>query len=176
MTITPPTAVKTSPIQFTAPEKKRLAEAATELARLDALLASVVAIKDVLDSAQDDFAAGRISIREALGLLAASGDSARRADIEGKLRRPVKAAIRQTVADVADLVTKSALHHADQLASKAAALERVERAQLDDLGIGQDDFRPSDLLAGLREQHSRAKATAAVVPARDGLNRLLADI
>lgn len=176
MTITPPTSIKTEPFKFTKPEQDRLADAAAELARLDGLLDKVVHIKSVLDAAAADFASGKITISEAVGLLGASGDSTARAELEGKLRRPVKAAIKNTVAAVADLVDKARHHHVSELASKAATLEKSERATAADFGVDADDFQPSDLLLGLREQHRRATADAMQPAGRESLNGLLATL
>ena len=171
---TPPTSIKTSPIKFTAPEKQRLSAAKDELQRLDGLLGEIVEIKSVVDHAAEDFAAGKITIREAVGLLDAAGDSARRAELESKLRRPVKIAIKATVAAVADLVDKSRLHHVSELARMAGDLEKGERAALEPLGMSQEDFEPSLILRGIQEQWRRAKGDAAQPPARDALNRVLA--
>ena len=169
----PPTSIKTSAYKFSKPEQDRLSAAAAELARLDGLLGDIVRIKDVIDSAGEDFAAGRISIRETIGLIAAAGDSAARAELEGKLRRPIKAALKATVASVADLVDKSRNHHVAELESKAKQIESSERGAIDGLGIGQEDFTASLLLLGIQEQWRRAKADALQPPARDALNRVL---
>ena len=171
---TPPTSIKTAPFKFTKPEQDRLSAAAAELARLDGLLGDIVKIKAVIDSAAEDYAAGKISTREAIGLLGASGDSLKRAEIEGKLRKPLKAALRNTVASVADLIDKSRNHHAAELARMAGDLEKGERAALEPLGMIQEDFEPSLILRGIQEQWRRAKGDAAQPPARDALNRVLA--
>jgi hypothetical protein len=171
---TPPTSIKTAPYKFTAPEKQRLSDAAAELARLDGLLEDLVRIKTVIDGAADDFASGKITTREAIGLLGCSGDSHKRAEIERKLRQPLKAALRATVGSVADLIDKARQHHVGELESKARELESNERGILDGLGVDQEDFQPSALLLGIREQWKRAKADAGQPPARDALNRLLA--
>ena len=170
---TPPTSIKTAPFKFTAPEKQRLSAAKDELQRLDGLLGEIVEIKTVIDRAAEDFAAGKITIREAVGLLDAAGDSAARAELEGKLRRPIKAALKATVAAVADLVDKSRNHHVAELESKAKQIESSERGAIDGLGIGQEDFTASLLLLGIQEQWRRAKADALQPPARDALNRVL---
>lgn len=171
---TPPTSIKTAPFKFTKPEQDRLSAASDELARLDGLLGDIVRIKSVIDTAAEDYAAGKITTREAIGLLGASGDSLKRAEIESKLRKPLKAALRNTVASVSDLIDKSRNHHVSELARMAGELEKGERATLEPLGMSQEDFEPSLILLGIREQWRRAKADSAQPPARDSLNRVLA--
>ena len=170
---TQPTSIKTAPFKFTAPEKQRLSAAKDELQRLDGLLGEIVEIKTVIDRAAEDFAAGKITTREAIGLLGASGDSLKRAEIESKLRKPLKAALRNTVATVSDLIDKSRNHHVSELARMAGELEKGERATLEPLGMSQEDFEPSLILRGIQEQWRRAKADSAQPPARDALNRVL---
>jgi hypothetical protein len=162
MTTISPTNVKTEPYKFTANEKQRLTEAHTEIERLDAALVEACNIRPALQEAASDFAAGLISIREAIGLLAAGNDSSKRAEIEATLRRPLKARIRATVASVSDLIEKARQHHVSELAAKASGLEKSERSQAGEFGVASDDFQPSDLLQGIREQHKRAMVPSPV--------------
>ena len=170
-TSTPQITAKTATVKFNPAEKARIQDAAAELTRLDGLLEQVIDLKAAIADAGSKFVAGEISIIEICGLVCA--DSTDRHELQQALKPHVKNAMRDTVAGVGDLIEKARQFHIDELAAKCSNLEKLERATLTDLGINQDEYQPSAILAGLREQHRRTLAHGKNTVSRAELNLLI---
>jgi hypothetical protein len=168
---TPQITAKTATVKFAPAEKERLKIAAAELTRLDSLLEQVIDLKAAIADAGSRFVAGEISIIEICGLVCA--DSTDRHELQQALKPHVKNAMRNTVGSVGDLIEKARQFHIDELAAKASNLEKLERATLTDLGINQDEYQPSSILAGLREQHRRTLTHGKNTVSRAELNILI---
>ncbi|MFC7335751.1 hypothetical protein ACFQY0_01075 [Haloferula chungangensis] len=141
-----------------AADKKRITDAITELARLDGILAEITDLREFLDSAGARFAAGELTMAEAVSTLAVSANSTDRGLLQSALRTPIKRAIKTTIADVADVLDAFHDDKEAQLKTKCADLEAIERQSAEEVGIHADEFAPSDTLCRLRESFKRCKA------------------
>jgi hypothetical protein len=79
---------------------------------------------------------------------------------------------KEIVESVADLVEGHRQHAVDDLLDRCKQMETAERENARNVGIGDDDFRPSGLLESLREQHRRANGLIGTLITRSDLNQL----
>jgi hypothetical protein len=165
-----PTRVQTTAPKLTAADKSRLADALAELNRLDARLDEVNNLRDFVNAAAVAFGRGELTISQAAGL--ATIDPARLPDARGVLRAGCKSVAKGVVEAVADLVEGHREHVVDDLLGRCKQMETAERDNARNVGIGDDDFRPSGLLESLREQHRRAHGLIGTLITRSDLNQL----
>lgn len=165
-----PTNVTTSAPSITPAEKIRLETGLAQLAAFDSKLREVEHLRDAIRESGRQFALGEVSLGQAASL--AGIDPMSVADTRGALRVGIKTLVRETVEDLADLVTKHRQHEVDDLADRCRKMEKGERANAKNIGIGDDDFRPSGLLEGLREQHRRTLRDSGGTITRSSLNTL----
>jgi hypothetical protein len=165
-----PTRVQTTAPKLTAADKSRLADALAELHRLDGRLDEVNNLRDAIAEAARGFAKGDLTLGQAAGL--AGIEQNRLADVRGVLRHGPKMLAKETVEAVADLVEGHREHVVDDLLGRCKQMETAERENARNVGIGDDDFRPSGLLESLREQHRRANGLIGTLITRSDLNQL----
>lgn len=168
--MTIPTSVATSAPDFTAPQKARLQDALVKLAAFDEKLFEVERLRDAIRESARQFALGEINLAQAAAVAGIPPVAV--ADVRGALRTGVKALIRETIADLEDLIVQHRQHTVDDLAARCRKMEKAERENCRAIGIGDDDFRPSGLLEGLREQHRRTLRDSNGTITRGSLNDL----
>ena len=149
--------VTTSLPKFNAAETRRLQVAINETSAIDARLVEIKSLKDQFATAAESYANGNLSLLHAVAIIGSGGsDRDARIDTELALRRACKAATIEHVKSVSDLLDKAAQHRIEELAGKCRDLESRERKEQSELGIHDDAFQPSQLLASLRETHHRS--------------------
>jgi hypothetical protein len=127
-------------------------------------------LRDAITDAARGFARGELTLGQAAGL--AGIEQSRLADVRGVLRHGPKTLAKETVEAVADLVEGHREHVVDDLLGRCKQMETAERDNARNVGIGDDDFRPSGLLESLREQHRRAHGLIGTLITRSDLNQL----
>jgi hypothetical protein len=135
------------------PERERLVAAAKELENINRRFAEIAALRQTLRDAAADFVAGRLPILEAVAL-----GSFSRVDhdtAQGNLVRALKSRLRELIDGNSDLIRKHHEHAVHLAEARAHEAERLERKAAHDLGIADEDFRPSGAL-------ERLKAEAAI--------------
>jgi DNA repair exonuclease SbcCD ATPase subunit len=135
------------------PERERLVATAKELENINRRFAEIAALRQTLRDAAADFVAGRLPILEAVAL-----GSFSRVDhdtAQGNLVRALKARLREILDQNTDLIRRHHLHAMELAEARANEAERLERKAAHDLGIADEDFRPSGAL-------ERLKAEAAI--------------
>lgn len=171
----------TSTIESSAPaystsEKKRLHDAYAEIQRLETKLSEIEDIRAVITAAEADFVSGKLDIIAAAGLLSVTGDINARSELQARLRRPVKLALKAVVESVSDLLRRASQAKVDSIAEQARELEKVERDSFREHGL-PDEFQPSPLLKALRDKHKRAlENSKTAVFTKSSLTSLIADI
>jgi hypothetical protein len=141
------------------PERERLVAAAKELENINRRFAEIAALRRILAEAATDFINGKMPILEAVKL-----GSFSRVDHEvaqGELSKALKRRLREIVDSNTDLIRKHREHAVELAEARANEAERLERKAAHDLGIADEDFRPSGALERLK-----AEAHAA----RDGIH------
>ena len=160
----------------TADERKQIQEIAAELDRIDGELAKVADLKAEIDRAGEAFAAGEITLPQAVALIALDSVEARN-DAKLRLMRPLKQRAKATVCDAAAVVRRWFAHRIAHLANLAQTMEATERDAGDAVGIGADDWKPSPTLAALRESHRReVEASRFTEPTREHFRTLIAEL
>lgn len=154
-----PTSAPTSKPTLSKADAEVIAHARAELARTDKMLEEVLTLKHRLENFGAEYAAGKISMIEAAGLITASNSADARHDLANALRHPIKEYVRKILEGCAEVITKARQHAADELLQKCKALESLERDSAKNIGISADDYSPSGMLQSLREQHRRAVDT-----------------
>jgi hypothetical protein len=165
-----PTRVQTTAPKLSKADRDRLTHALAELHRLDARLDEVNNLRDAIAEAARGFAKGDLTLGQAAGL--AGIEQNRLADVRGVLRHGPKMLAKEIVESVADLVEGHRQHAVDDLLDRCKQMETAERENARNVGIGDDDFRPSGLLESLREQHRRANGLIGTLITRSDLNQL----
>lgn len=147
--------VKTTAPSLTAAETKEFARIKSELARLDNLLGEVANLKETLATVGRDFASGKVDVLTAAAILVTTVDE--RAAMQQGLRTAVKLSIRAMLDEAQGLVDKARQHAVEDLAERCRIMEKAERDNAANVGIGADDYRASGMLESLREQHRQAR-------------------
>jgi hypothetical protein len=135
------------------PERERLTAAAREIDNINKRFSEIAALRQTLRDAAADFVAGRLPILEAVAL-----GSFSRVDhdtAQGNLVRALKARLREILDQNTDLIRRHHQHAVELAEARANEAERLERKAAHDLGIADEDFRPSGAL-------ERLKAEAAI--------------
>jgi hypothetical protein len=135
------------------PERERLGAAAKEIDSINRRFAEIAALRGTLAAAATDFVSGKMSIIEALKLGSFSRVSHEAA--EGELRKALKRRTRELIDGNSDLIRRHHQHAVELAEARANEAERLERKAAHDLGIADEDFRPSGAL-------ERLKAEAAI--------------
>jgi hypothetical protein len=141
------------------PERERLGAAAKEIDSINRRFAEIAALRSTLAAAAADFVSGKLPILEAIKLGSFSRVSHEAA--EGELRKVIKRRMRELIDGNTDLIRKHHEHAVQLAEARANEAERLERKAASDLGIADEDFRPSGAL-------ERLKAEAAI--ARDAIH------
>jgi hypothetical protein len=135
------------------PERERLVAAAKELENINRRFAEIAALRQTLRDAAADFVAGRLPILEAVAL--GSFSRVDHDQAQGNLVRALKRRLRELIDSNTDLIRKHHEHAVQLAEARANEAERLERKAAHDLGIADEDFRPSGAL-------ERLKAEAAI--------------
>jgi hypothetical protein len=135
------------------PERERLVAAAREIDNINKRFSEIAALRQTLRDAAADFVAGKLPILEAIKLGSFSRVSHEAA--EGELRKVIKRRLRELIDSNTDLIRRHHEHAVELAEARANEAERLERKAAHDLGIADEDFRPSGAL-------ERLKAEAAI--------------
>jgi hypothetical protein len=135
------------------PERERLVAAAKELENINKRFSEIAALRQTLRDAAADFVAGRLPILEAVAL--GSFSRVDHDQAQGNLVRALKRRLRELIDSNTDLIRKHHEHAVQLAEARANEAERLERKAAHDLGIADEDFRPSGAL-------ERLKAEAAI--------------
>jgi hypothetical protein len=141
------------------PERERLTAAAREIDSINRRFAEIAALRSTLAAAATDFVSGKLPILEAIKLGSFSRVSHEAA--EGELRKALKRRLRELIDSNSDLIRRHHQHAVQLAEARANEAERLERKAAHDLGIADEDFRPSGAL-------ERLKAEAVI--ARDAIH------
>jgi hypothetical protein len=141
------------------PERERLTAAAREIDNINKRFSEIAALRSTLAAAATDFVSGKMPLIEAIKLGSFSRVSHEAA--EGELRKALKRRLRELIDGNTDLIRRHHQHAVELAEARANEAERLERKAAHDLGIADEDFRPSGAL-------ERLKAEAAI--ARDGIH------
>jgi DNA repair exonuclease SbcCD ATPase subunit len=140
-------------LELSKSERERLTAAAREIDNINRRFAEIAALRQTLRDAAADFVAGRLPIRETLALGSFSRVSHEAA--EGEMRKALKRRTRELIDGNTDLIRRHHQHAVELAEARANEAERLERKAAHDLGIADEDFRPSGAL-------ERLKAEAAI--------------
>jgi hypothetical protein len=135
------------------PERERLTAAAREIDNINKRFSEIAALRSTLAAAATDFVSGKMPLIEAIKLGSFSRVSHEAA--EGELRKALKRRLRELIDSNTDLIRKHHEHAVQLAEARAQEAERLERKAAHDLGIADEDFRPSGAL-------ERLKAEAAI--------------
>jgi hypothetical protein len=135
------------------PERERLVAAAREIDNINKRFSEIAALRSTLAAAAADFVSGKLPILEAIKLGSFSRVSHEAA--EGELRKVIKRRLRELIDSNTDLIRRHHQHAVELAEARANEAERLERKAAHDLGISDEDFRPSGAL-------ERLKAEAAI--------------
>jgi hypothetical protein len=135
------------------PERERLTAAAREIDNINRRFAEIAALRSTLAAAAQDFINGKMPILEAVKLGSFSRVSHEAA--EGEMRKALKRRTRELIDGNTDLIRRHHQHAVELAEARANEAERLERKAAHDLGIADEDFRPSGAL-------ERLKAEAAI--------------
>lgn len=142
--------VETSTPKFTKDEKSQIAEAVTDYVAQVQRMRNLENLRAVILRAADDYAAGDLSLANAVGLCSCPPSGTERARIKAQLRAGCKRAIRAICESVNPLVIRAHEHRHTELLDRCRLLETQERATSASVGIVDDDFQPSEILRSLR--------------------------
>jgi hypothetical protein len=140
-------------LELSKPERDRLAAAAREIDSINRRFGEIAALRSTLAAAAQDFINGKMPILEAVKL-----GSFSRVDhdtAQGNLTKALKRRLRELIDGNTDLIRRHHQHAVELAEARANEAERLERKAAYDLGIADEDFRPSGAL-------ERLKAEAAI--------------
>jgi hypothetical protein len=132
------------------PERERLVAAAKELENINRRFAEIAALRGTLAAAATDFVSGKMSIIEAIKLGSFSRVSHEAA--QGNLVKALKRRLRELIDGNTDLIRRHHQHAVELAEARANEAERLERKAAHDLGIADEDFRPSGALERLKTE------------------------
>jgi hypothetical protein len=137
------------------PERERLVAAAKELENINRRFAEIAALRSTLAAAATDFVSGKMPLIEAIKLGSFSRVSHEAA--EGELRKALKRRLRELIDSNTDLIRRHHEHAVQLAEARANEAERLERKAAHDLGIADEDFRPSGALERLMAEAAIAR-------------------
>jgi len=168
------TNVKTTAPKLTKPDAEKLGKVIGELKKLDEKFAEIDSIRDAIRESAIAYGRGDIPLDSAIAMAGIPPENI--AAVRGAMRQGVKIVMKEAVQAVAHLVQQHRDHSVVDLLARCQKLEAAERSAAADAGIHADEYQPSGLLLGLREQHSRAVRDASGVITRSDVNKLAATL
>ncbi len=174
-------AFRYQPVKFSKSELERLRAAKREIDSLQSRIGAVDDIKKQMALTAADYADGKITIREAAGLLAFAATSETRGALRKALIRPLREKVSEIMQSLHGIESTWLAGRVDQLRQACQTVEGRERADSEAVGIVSDDFEPSRTLHKLRNTHRMEldrlrEAEGRHAASRDALNRIFAEI
>lgn len=142
--------VETSVPKFTIDEKSEIASAVEAYVAQVQRMRNLENLRAVIVQAADNYAAGTVTLANAVALCSCPPSGSERGRIQQQLRSGCKRAIKVICESINGLVVKAHEHRHNELLERCRKLETQERDTSRSVGIMEDDFQPSEILRSLR--------------------------